>query len=71
MYALLLHKLSTYPDWINQMLVNRIICMYSSTNQRCFNETIRAVCTVVTRDLMPDERAQFGISEQGPTCPVH
>ncbi len=31
-------------------------------------DTIHAVCAVLTRDLTPDERAQFGISDQGPTC---
>jgi WD40 repeat protein len=31
-------------------------------------DTIRGVCATLTRDLTPEERAQFGISEQGPTC---
>jgi WD40 repeat protein len=34
------------------------------------HDTIRSVCALVTRDLTPEERAQFGISDQGPTCPV-
>ena len=33
------------------------------------NSTIGAVCAVLTRDLTPEERAQFGISDQGSTCP--
>lgn len=33
-------------------------------------DTILAVCALLTRDLTPDEQVQFGISEQGPTCPV-
>ena len=33
-------------------------------------DTIRAVCTILTRDLTPEERVQFGISDQGPTCPA-
>ena len=33
-------------------------------------DTIRAVCAVLTRDLTPDERAQFDISDQDPTCPT-
>jgi WD40 repeat protein/transcriptional regulator with XRE-family HTH domain len=33
-------------------------------------ETIRAVCATLTRDLTPEERVQFGISNQGPTCPT-
>jgi WD40 repeat protein/class 3 adenylate cyclase len=32
-------------------------------------DTIRAVCTTLTRDLTPEERIQFNISDQGPTCP--
>jgi WD40 repeat protein/class 3 adenylate cyclase len=34
------------------------------------HDTIRAVCAVLTRDLTPDERIEFGISDQGPTCPA-
>jgi WD40 repeat protein len=33
-------------------------------------DTIRGVCTTLTRDLTPEERVQFGISDQGPTCPA-
>ena len=33
-------------------------------------DTVRAVCATLTRDLTPEERAQFGISDQGPTCPI-
>jgi hypothetical protein len=33
------------------------------------HDTIHAVCTVLTRDLTPEERTQFDISDQGPTCP--
>ncbi len=33
-------------------------------------DTIQAVCAVLTRDLTPDERIQFGISDQDPTCPT-
>jgi WD40 repeat protein/transcriptional regulator with XRE-family HTH domain len=32
-------------------------------------DTIHAVCAVLTRDLTPEERMQFDISDQGPTCP--
>jgi len=34
------------------------------------HETIRAVCALLTRDLTPDERVQFDISDQEPTCPA-
>jgi WD40 repeat protein len=34
------------------------------------DDTIRAVCAVLTRDLTSDERIQFNISTQGPTCPA-
>jgi WD40 repeat protein/transcriptional regulator with XRE-family HTH domain len=34
------------------------------------HDTIREVCALLTRDLTPGERIQFGISEQGPTCPA-
>jgi WD40 repeat protein/transcriptional regulator with XRE-family HTH domain len=34
-----------------------------------FHDTIHAACAVLTRDLAPEERTQFGISDQGPTCP--
>ena len=33
-------------------------------------DTIRAVCTTLTRDLTPEERIQFDISDQNPTCPA-
>jgi WD40 repeat protein/transcriptional regulator with XRE-family HTH domain/energy-coupling factor transporter ATP-binding protein EcfA2 len=33
-------------------------------------DTIRAVCALLTRDLTPGERIQFGISNEGPTCPA-
>ncbi len=33
-------------------------------------DTIRAVCSLLTRDLTSEERTQFGISDQGPTCPA-
>ncbi len=32
------------------------------------NDTIRAVCALLTRDLTSEERTQFDISDQGPTC---
>jgi WD40 repeat protein/transcriptional regulator with XRE-family HTH domain len=32
-------------------------------------DTIRGVCTSLTRDLTPEERIQYGITHQGPTCP--
>jgi len=32
------------------------------------DEIIRAVCALLTRDLTPEERVQFAISDQGPTC---
>ena len=34
------------------------------------HDTIDAVCALLTRDLTPEERAQFGISDQEPTCPA-
>ena len=33
-----------------------------------YHDTIRAVCAVLTRDLTPEERVQFGIPDQKPTC---
>jgi len=33
-------------------------------------DTIRSVCALLTRDLTPEERLQFGISDQEPTCPA-
>ena len=35
------------------------------------HDTIRAVCALLTRDLTPDERTQFEITDPGPTCPAH
>ncbi|HEX6034350.1 MAG TPA: WD40 repeat domain-containing protein, partial [Anaerolineales bacterium] len=32
-------------------------------------DTIRAVCALLTRDLTSEERAQFDIRDQEPTCP--
>jgi len=31
------------------------------------NDTIHAVCALLTREFTPEERVQFGISDQGPT----
>ena len=33
-------------------------------------DTIREICTTLTRDLTSEERTQFGIVDQGPTCPI-
>ena len=33
-------------------------------------DNIRVVCAALTRDLTPEERVQFNISDQEPTCPV-
>lgn len=33
-------------------------------------ETISAVCAVLTRDLTPEEQTQFEIVDSGPTCPA-
>ena len=33
-----------------------------------YHDTIRFVCGLLTRDLTPDERTQYGIPDQGPTC---
>ena len=33
------------------------------------HDTIRALCALLTRDLTAEERIQFSISDQGPTCP--
>lgn len=34
-----------------------------------YHETIRYVCGLLSRDLTPEERTQYGIADQGPTCP--
>jgi WD40 repeat protein len=34
------------------------------------SDAVHAVCGVLTRDLTPEERTQFNISDQGPTCPT-
>lgn len=34
-----------------------------------YHETIRAVCDLLTRDLTPEERVQFDVTAQTPTCP--
>jgi WD40 repeat protein len=36
-----------------------------------YHDTIHYLCSVLTRDLMPDERTKYGIADQGPTCPAH
>jgi WD40 repeat protein len=33
------------------------------------NDTILAICSVLTRDLTNEERTQFGITDLNPTCP--
>jgi WD40 repeat protein/class 3 adenylate cyclase len=35
-----------------------------------YHDAIHAVCTILSRDLTPEERLQFGISDQSPTCPA-
>jgi len=32
-------------------------------------DTIRGICATLTRDLTSEERVQFGISDEEPTCP--
>jgi len=32
------------------------------------HDTISGVCALLTRDLTSEERIQFGISNEGPTC---
>ena len=34
------------------------------------NDTIQAVCALLTRDLTSEERIQFDISDQGSICPT-
>ena len=34
------------------------------------DDTIQAVCAMLNRDLTPEERVQFNISDQEPTCPA-
>jgi WD40 repeat protein len=36
-----------------------------------YHDTIRNLCEQLTRDLTTDERTQYGITDQGPTCPAH
>ena len=38
--------------------------------QTDYHDTIRSVCRLLSRDLTPDERAKYGIPDQGPTCPA-
>jgi hypothetical protein len=33
------------------------------------NDTVADLCSRVQRDLTPEERAQYGIPDDGPTCP--
>jgi WD40 repeat protein len=33
------------------------------------NDTIQAVCALLTRNLTPEERFQFDIADSGPACP--
>jgi WD40 repeat protein len=34
-----------------------------------YHDTITSVCGLLSRDLTPDERAEYGIIDQQPTCP--
>jgi WD40 repeat protein len=36
-----------------------------------YHDTIRYVCSLLTRDLTAGERTQYGITDQGPICPPH
>jgi WD40 repeat protein/transcriptional regulator with XRE-family HTH domain len=38
--------------------------------QTDYHDTVRYLCSVLTRDLTPDERAQYGIADPQPTCPA-
>jgi hypothetical protein len=33
-----------------------------------YHDTIHYLCGVLTRDLTPEERAQYGIADDEPTC---
>jgi WD40 repeat protein/transcriptional regulator with XRE-family HTH domain len=35
-----------------------------------YHDTIAYVCSLLSRDLTPDERAEYGILDQQPTCPL-
>ncbi len=35
-----------------------------------YHDTIHYLCGLLTGDLTPDERTQYGIADQGPTCPA-
>lgn len=39
--------------------------------QTDYHDTIRSLCGLLTRDLTPQEREQYGITNQEPTCPTH
>jgi WD40 repeat protein len=34
------------------------------------NDTVRALCSRLKRDFTPEERAQYGIPDDRPTCPA-
>jgi WD40 repeat protein len=36
-----------------------------------YHDTIDYLCGLLTRDLTPEERTQYGITDQQPTCPAH
>jgi WD40 repeat protein len=36
-----------------------------------YHDTIRAACSLLIRDLTPEERAQYDITGSEPTCPAH
>jgi WD40 repeat protein/transcriptional regulator with XRE-family HTH domain len=36
-----------------------------------YHDTMRYLCSALRRDLTPDERVQYGITDRGPTCPAH
>jgi hypothetical protein len=34
-----------------------------------YHDTLRRVCARLNRDLTPDERTQYGVTDTSPTCP--
>jgi WD40 repeat protein len=36
-----------------------------------YHDAIHHVCGLLSRDLTPEERTQYGITDRQPTCPAH
>jgi WD40 repeat protein len=70
------HRFTGHGNWVRNAVFSpdgKYILTSSDDNTARLwladlHDTLRAVCALLTRDLTPEERAQYGIIDQEPTC---